>query len=118
MIFAPEDLAIPAEDLCSLLMNLLDNALEGAAKVGPGAFVRLRIQVNQGFLTVQCENRFDGAVQTDGRGSLRSTKADPDAHGFGLAQMRAVAEKYGSVLDLCWTDTVFTVRTALKLPEA
>ena len=56
-------------------------------------------------------------VETAPDGSVKTTKPDPDSHGFGLAQMRAVVEKYESILDVSWTDALFTVQTALKQPE-
>ena len=52
----------------------------------------------------------------DSRGRLRTTKADPDSHGFGLAQMRSVVEKYHGMLDLSHDGERFTVEAALKLP--
>ena len=116
----PEQLPVPVEDLCALLMNLLDNALEGAARVEvPGErFIRFRAAVKDGYFAVRCENSYAGPLAPDERGRLRTTKADPEAHGFGLPQMSAVAEKYGSLLDVSYTDRVFTVQTALKLPAA
>ena len=107
------------EDLCTLLMNLLDNALEGAGRTPEGQrrSICLRMRISGGFLAVLCENSFDGHVETDARGRLRTTKAEPESHGFGMAQMRAVAEKYRSVLDVSYTDTAFTVQIALKLPK-
>ena len=115
----PAQVPIPDEDLCALLMNLLDNALEGAAGTPEGAerFIRLRITLRNGFLGVFCANSYGGTVRTDPSGRLRTIKTDEAAHGFGLGQMRAVAEKYQSILDVSYTDTVFTVQTALKLPE-
>ena len=50
-------------------------------------------------------------------GGLLSRKSHPEFHGFGIAKMRALAEKYKSILDISYTDTVFTVQTALKLPQ-
>ena len=47
----------------------------------------------------------------------RTTKGDAASHGFGLARMRAVAEKYDSILDVSWTDSRFTVQTAPQFPE-
>ena len=44
-----------------------------------------------------------------------TTKDSPNDHGFGLIKMRAVAEKYGSVLDITHADGRFTVLTALKI---
>ena len=100
-------------------MNLLDNALEGAGKVPEQAdrYIRLRLSVRGGFLSVYCENSYHGALRVDERGMLRTTKADPQAHGFGISQMTAVAERHHSILDVSYTGAVFTVQTALKLPE-
>ena len=113
----PGTLPIPDEDLCALLMNLLDNALEGAERT-PGGREReifFQMRVRGRFVPILCENTFDGHVETDRDGNP-TTKADPASHGFGLAQMRAVAKKYESVLDVSWTQERFTVQTALQLP--
>ena len=51
-------------------------------------------------------------------GELHTTKPDNMAHGFGLPQMSAVAEKYHSLLDISYTEEhVFIVQTVLKLPK-
>ncbi|WP_454942432.1 ATP-binding protein [Evtepia sp.] len=119
-VAVPRELFVPDEDLCALLMNLLDNALEGAARTPPGRekgiFFQMRVAGN--FLPILCENTFDGQVKTDPQGRLQTRKDDPAFHGFGLAQMRAVAEKYSSVLDISWTEERFTVQTALQNPLA
>lgn len=111
----PWELNISDDDLCRLLMNMLDNAVEGAERTPEGRrkFVRVRLRSSEGFLAVSCENSFDGRVLPDGRGGLLTTKPE-GTHGLGLAQMRAVAEKYSSVLELSRTDGEFTVQTALK----
>lgn len=57
-------------------------------------------------------------MKADPQGRLQTRKDDPASHGFGLAQMRAVAEKYSSVLDISWTEERFTVQTALQNPLA
>lgn len=116
----PAQLPIPAEDLCCLLMNLLDNALEAAAQVPAeeDRFIRFHCHIKGGFLGVKCENSFAGTLDQDAdTGAFRSTKADADAHGFGMKQMQNMAEKYHSLLVVSYTDTVFTAQTALSLPE-
>ena len=114
----PRTLFVPDEDLCSLLMNLLDNALEGAAGTPAGRekSIFFQIRLAGGFLPILCENTFDGHVEVDKKGNLSTTKEDPISHGFGLAQMRSVAERYGSVLRVSWTAERFTVQTALQNP--
>lgn len=81
----------------------------------PGGAQRSLVQAHPipGFLVIQCENTFSGALKRDEKGRLLSTKRE-EGHGFGLSQMRAVAEKYHSVLDVSWEEGRFTVQTALK----
>ena len=116
---APEDLPIPTEDLCVLLMNMLDNALEAAARVEKPEerFIRFRAAVRESYLAVRCENSYVGPLRHDEQGRLRTTKADEEVHGLGLSQMSAVAKRYKSLLDVSYSERVFTVQTALKLPE-
>ena len=58
----PKELPLPYQDLCPLLMNLLDNALEACAQVEDPAkrFVRFRAAMQQGFLAIKCENSYRG----------------------------------------------------------
>lgn len=116
----PTDLGIPEHDLCTLLMNMLDNALEACQRMegAEGRFVRLRIKVVRGFLAISCENTFGGELRADEEGQLLTTKDDPDSHGFGLRQMSRVAKHYGGGLTVRQTDDgVFVVQVALQLPE-
>ena len=114
----PEELPFPDEDLCALLMNLLDNALEGAARTPEGRerSILFRARIFKGFLVLRCENTFDGYVKTDGQGRLLTIKDEPSSHGFGMAQMRSVAHKYHARLDVDYNGQRFTVQTALQLP--
>lgn len=94
-VFTPEELPIPDQDLCTLLLNMLDNALEGAAKVSPEHSRHLHIQikmVNQ-YLAVKCENSFDGIWKKDKDGNLLTTKEDTLSHGFGCRRMRKNCRK-------------------------
>ena len=65
----PEKLPLSHQDLCALLMNLLDNALEAAAQVEEPSqrFLRLRLSLHKGFLAVRCENSYTGKLAQDGR---------------------------------------------------
>lgn len=120
-VHVPAELAIPENDLCVLLMNMLDNALEACAGVEPPAarYIRFKAEMKNGFLAIRCENSYAGSLKTDGQGHLTTTKAEPESHGFGLKQMSATAEKYHSLLDISFTEKehVFVAQTALKLPE-
>lgn len=111
----PPELHIDEGDLCALLLNLLDNALEAASHTPGGGDVCCRLHFTRGFLSISCENSYDGQLSWGKDGELCTTKPDPELHGFGLRQMRLVAEKYHSILDIRYTEDRFTVQTALKL---
>ena len=68
-------------------------------------------------MAVYCENTYNGVVRLDQAGQLVTTKASAEDHSFGLVQMRTVAEKYNSVLDIRYDQHRFTVQTALVLPN-
>ena len=112
----PAKLNIKENDLCVLLMNMLDNALEACRTLGENAerYIKFRAELKNGFLAVSCSNPFTGALTLKANGLPETTKPDKHLHGFGLEQMKLVAEKYGSVLDISAADGIFTVRTALK----
>ena len=116
-VSVPKELTLPEEDLCTLFLNLFDNAIEAASHVesAENRFVRLKIHLVQGFLAIKCENSFNGTLLIDENGHYLSTKEHPDKHGLGIKQMRQIADKYSSTLDISYTDDVFTIQTALKV---
>ena len=101
--------------------NLLENALEACEKVTPPEKRRIsfRSGIEKNYLTIYCENTFQGELLETRKGRLLSTKKDGEGHGYGLDQMSAVVRKYHSILDVHYTeDGLFIVQTALRLPEA
>ena len=119
-VHVPVELSIPENDLCVLLMNMLDNALEACIQVEKPRkqFIRFKAEVKNNFLAIKCENTYARELKEDKHGRLLTTKAEPESHGFGLMQMSAVAEKYHSLLDASYSDEhVFIAQTALKLPK-
>lgn len=93
----PEGLPVSDADLCALLGNALDNAIE-AAEQADDKTVRVRARADRGLLMLRVENGTAGAVrQRDG--AFPTTKPNRAAHGFGLAQMRGIAAQYGGSLE-------------------
>lgn len=112
----PEQLAMDITDLCSFLMNLLDNALEAAAHAEPDRReIECSIRYQQGYLAIMCRNTYAGALAVDEEGNLNTTKPGREGSGFGLLNMRSIAKKYKGIFDVSYTDGQFTVHAALKL---
>ncbi len=93
-------LDISAVDSCTLVSNLLDNALEACDDVDVAKrFISLSFRRSEHFLFMICENSAARVVEmTDGR--PLSTKSDKLNHGFGLNNIIRCVEKYGGELKL------------------
>ena len=113
----PPELNVDTGDLCGLLLNMLDNALEGAAQVPDPAAreVECSIKVRQGFLAIKCENSYAGPLSPDEQGGLHTTRADREGHGFGLAQPRRGPTPSPRTRDTPASNHRFVVQTALML---
>lgn len=93
-ISLPENLPVAEIDLCALLGNALDNAMEAAVKA-ENKSVTVRCRADKGMLMLKVRNALAG----DERDDLATTKADKKYHGFGLAGMREIAARYGGILE-------------------
>lgn len=116
----PEQLTIPDNDLCALLMNLLENALEANEKVPKekDRWMKVAMHIRDSYLYIGVENaRFEPVDFDQAEGVFRSTK-EGAFHGYGLKSARTVARKYKSKLRLEALDGRFSSSTALLLPPS
>ena len=90
----PRELSVTDTDLCALLGNALDNAIEAAVQAGDKR-ISVRCRADKGLFMLRVENAVEGEIRPD----LSTTKADKSAHGFGLAGMREIAQRCGGSLE-------------------
>lgn len=85
---------IEAVDLCTLLGNMLDNAIE-AAKQCPSekSLIEVKITSSDEKLIIQVTNSIKCSVLKE-NSELKSTKQNPSEHGFGVKSIRLIAQKY------------------------
>ena len=115
-IAVPPELPFEEIDLASVIMNLMDNAIEACADVPAGRkCVRLALLADQGSLIVNVSNPAAAAPTVVEDGRLRTTKTDADLHGYGTGIVRKIAEKYDGVADFSYADGVFTAKVMLAL---
>ena len=95
-------------DLCAIVGNLLDNAIEAAGQVPEPErrFVHLTIRRIHQMLVIKVENRFAAAPMEE-NGALKTTKTAGGLHGWGLKSAQAAAEKYDGTLQTSFTGDVF-----------
>ena len=108
---APETLPLSDADLCSLVMNIMDNAVTAAAGSGAAEpFIRLDIHVKSDYLAFICEN------SADIRESEKERKKETvPKHGLGLKIIRLIAERYKGLIDTEYAEDYYKIRVAIPL---
>lgn len=79
-------------DLCNLLGNILDNAIE-AAKDCQNGYIEVSIRSDENMVLVIVANTVAEPVVKRNK-ELKSTKKNADDHGYGVKTIRSIAEKY------------------------
>lgn len=98
----PQDTgSVPAMDLCVVMGNFLENAVEACRRMEHGErFIRARARIAGDTLSVVVQNSFDGQWrEDDGVYLSRKTKESTAAReGVGLASVKAVCEKHRGIV--------------------
>lgn len=85
------DEELPATELCLILNNALENAMEGSLTIPEGErIIKVQAAVRQNQFLLRVSNRFDGHL-TLADGLPVSTKEE-EGHGYGLSNIRQAAE--------------------------
>lgn len=112
-IHIPEKLGIEDTDLCSLLENILENAVEACLKMPSGkADIRLEITMENRVLRIHCSNTYAGELKEQ-YGKYETTKKDVTVHGYGIQIIRKVCENYGGGLSVRTENGRFYLRAAV-----
>ena len=80
------------EDLVTLLVNLLDNAIEACGKLAEGRIIQLKMALEEGELLLSVRNPVTEPVKIDGK-TVESTKKNRFGHGIGLVNVDSVIQK-------------------------
>ncbi len=101
-------------DLCVLIGNCLQNALDGCATVPESErFVEMRASRSNDQLTLLVRNSFDGVTRADGD-DLLSRRRDYSRSGVGMTSIRKIVEHYMGVMKIEHTGSVFTLMIYLQ----
>lgn len=99
-------------DLCNLIGNMLDNAIEAAEKTGDYSVVEVSILSDKYKLMITVSNSILQSV-LNGNPTLKTTKYKSDLHGFGVKSINAIAEKYNGSVDYYEEKMTFICRVIL-----
>ncbi|WP_258421028.1 ATP-binding protein [Loigolactobacillus coryniformis] len=107
---------IETMDLCSLLGNALDNAIESSLKIADTEkrLINLRIAQKANFILFSLENYVEAPPSFEG-GLPKTTKSDQQQHGYGLKSIDYIANKYNGSLTVGVKDNWFSIKVLLPL---
>ncbi len=111
----PRNASIRSADLCAILGNLLDNAIEAARQVPDPQqrFVRLAVRRIHQMIVIKAENSFFVQPVRE-QGQLKTTKDKGGLHGWGLKSAQAAAEKYDGMIQASCSGNVFRAVATLS----
>lgn len=108
----PAVLPVREMDLCVVLQNLLENALEASRNVRGQRYIHLRASLHGDRLVLlTVENLYSGEL-VQRNNVLQSTK--PGGAGIGLQSVAHIAEKNGGYCRFVYGDGVFTANVMLR----
>lgn len=108
------ELHIPDSDLCSLLNNILQNALDACLKLPDVSkrWIRLEIRADENKVYFTCINSCDGHVIQEG-GRYLTTKSDSASHGYGMGIIRDLCRHNDGAMAVQVDGDRFTIKVAL-----
>ena len=104
---------IKNSDVCTILSNLLDNAIEACATYPP-CTIKVTSEIKRGGTVITVSNPVKNRVEIK-YNTIKTSKADGSNHGYGIGNVRSVAKKYAGELRLTCEDGVFTAEVLLLM---
>ena len=96
----PMEMPFRGADICLILGNLLENAVEAAQKAEGKKYIRLHMKYDKNNLLLIVENNYKGVLIKTKDKRLKSTKTDAENHGVGLSSVYRIAAKYHGVVTI------------------
>lgn len=112
--------SVHAFDISVILNNALQNAVEHASRETDG-YVAIRSYCRKNAYMIEVRSRFTGTLKWDTCSGLpvttkeKSSDGDAHPHGYGLANIRRVAQKYHGDLDIVLQKEEFCLSILLML---
>lgn len=111
----PERLPVEDVDLCVILGNLLDNAIEACGQVEEGKrFLRIYMTVNKTQFYLSVQNSAKEEPDFEERNYISRKRGN---HGLGMKRVRASLDKYQGYLKLANEPGIFAAEATMPLTD-
>ncbi len=102
-------------DLCTVLSNALDNAIEGSVKCSPCTISIKAIENTDGFM-LEITNPVNKQVNIKNN-KISTSKKSRKNHGFGIENIKSVAVKNNGFVTLKCENNFFTIKIGLMFKK-
>lgn len=117
-VYIPEQVPFDGADLCIILGNLLDNAMEAVGQLLPEKrYIEVNVSQVKGSFCIMIQNPYEGRIRRNGKGQILTNKKDYLNHGLGLSSVQRSVDKYNGELVTEYENDLFRVTVLLYPPE-
>lgn len=108
-------ISIKDSELCALLSNILDNAIEACKKIQDcqKRVINLTIKQRQSMLFIKAVNNIASKPVFSGR-KMITTKKDKKAHGIGFSSIQDIVKAHSGKIEYHFTECIFVLEIAIS----
>lgn len=117
MLNLPSDINIAYNDICAVLGNSLDNAIEACRRIEDQSLnreIELSMNYRDSYLVIVVTNTIDKPPQKEGK-FFRSSKDTPGLHGLGMQSIERTVRKYNGNMVVKHDSSRFTLEIVMSL---
>jgi hypothetical protein len=111
-MIAMKEINMQNKDICALLGNILDNAIEAAEQVTSNKFIQLTMQKTQQGCVISCENSLC-VKPVIKKGKFITSKSDTLLHGIGTENIKDIVAKYKGEVHFNFDDETFNIKVEI-----
>lgn len=113
-VIVADQINMQEKDITALLGNILDNAIEGAARTKGNKYIDFSIQKTESGCVISCENSI-GEKPVVKRGKLITSKSNSSQHGIGTENIKDIVTKYRGEVRFDFDEEMFRVRVVMPV---
>lgn len=111
----PQNISVPDTELCAILSNGLENALQAVSSLDDSRkWVAFYCEIKLGKLLIEIKNPYRGTIRMQDDLPL----SFEDGHGYGCRSIRTIAEQRGGLCIFDTENSSFTLRVMIPAESA
>lgn len=115
-ISVPPELPFESSDLCRVMVNLIDNAIEGVMRTdGRDYLIDVKIGKRTDYLYICVQNEIRDDADRENLLKMNTVKDDAVNHGYGHKIVKKIVEKYNGCVNYTVAENEFIAEVMLDL---